>query len=276
MPTVVQTAYGTRIRFGRAGMMADMTDSQISTWLVETAAGIPCGRAVSKGTGDRGIVIGGGAGFVGVTIEDITLNTVPLSPLFPDGGTYPPVDVYPQYFNAGVCSRGRAWVNAGSTVAAGAGVFADANGAFTGNASGAAASGKVAFVTNPVVGNTITIAGSAVSFVASGATGLQVNIQGTLHDTLDALVTMLNASADINLVKFTYLDYPLGGANELHFAAATVGTAGNGLAVTTNIGSATVTAPSGGSAAATAVTGAFWVTSATGGEPAVISLALQR
>ena len=154
--------------------------------------------------------------------------------------------------------------------------FEATGGNFSSSASGTAASGKVTFTQNPAVGNTITVNGTAVTFVASGATGAQVDIGTTLNNTLVALAAMLNASADVNITPATYLSYPTGGANELHYSWDAVGVAGNAIVVTTNVTGATVTAMAGGTASATAITGAYWVTSATGGEPAVISLGIQR
>jgi hypothetical protein len=54
---------------------------------------------------------------------------------------------------------------------------------------------------NPRNGDTVTINGTAVTFVTSGATGNQVNIGANAAATATALCTMLNASSDKNLKR---------------------------------------------------------------------------
>jgi hypothetical protein len=261
-------------------MIADMTKSDVQTRLCETTAGIGFGLAVSYGTqSDEGAILGG-TNFLGISVRDITLNRVPIDPLSLTLSENNPVDTYLQRMNMGVMTRGHIWVRAGGPAAPGGALFFDANGKLCSAAGGSAASGKVAFTTNPAAGQTITIAGTVWTFVASGATGTQTNIGGTLSDTLVALAAGLNASADVNIVLQTYAAYPTspqpGGASELHYAVKAVGTAGNGLVVTTNVPGATVTAASGGTAAATAISGGFWVTTAIAGDIAIASLALQK
>src|SRR5579859_1227099 len=92
--------------------------------------------------------------------------------------------------------------------------------------SGAAfATGSAAFSGNPTNLDTLTLNGTVVTFVTSGATGTQVNIGNNLAATLQNLITMLQASADAQLVKFTYAIANL----TLNLTAATSGTAGNSL-----------------------------------------------
>lgn len=92
--------------------------------------------------------------------------------------------------------------------------------------SGAAsATGLVQFSGNPAPADTLTLNGTVVTFVASGATGTQVNIGNNLPATLQNLITMLQASADAQLVKFSYVL----GASSLALTAVTAGTAGNSL-----------------------------------------------
>jgi hypothetical protein len=93
------------------------------------------------------------------------------------------------------------------------------------NAAGAAATGNISFSGQPTASDTITIAGTAVTFVASGATGNQVNIGANITATLAALLTFLQASSDVNLVKCTYAVV----GSQLNITAAAVGTAGNAL-----------------------------------------------
>jgi hypothetical protein len=68
---------------------------------------------------------------------------------------------------------------------------------------GNCAPGSVTFSAPPVTGSSITLNGTSVGFVTSGATGLQVNI-GSVAATLASLLTLLNASADANLVQAVY------------------------------------------------------------------------
>ena len=85
------------------------------------------------------------------------------------------------------------------------------------------ASGTATFSANPTANDTLTIGGSAVTFVASGASGLQVNIGASLAATLASLLALLSGSADANLVKFYYSV----SGSVLTFAAATPGLPGN-------------------------------------------------
>jgi len=86
-------------------MLADMVNWDADTRIVETAAGIGFGLAVSQGTNDDGCVIGGSAP-VGVTRADQTLPQA--------AGTT--VDKYAQYDNAGVLTKGDIWVFAYASV----------------------------------------------------------------------------------------------------------------------------------------------------------------
>ncbi len=96
------------------------------------------------------------------------------------------------------------------------------------------ASATATFSANPVANDTLTIAGSAITFVASGATGLQVNIGTSLAATLSNLLAFLQASADSGLVKCSY---SLSGgvltisANQFASSGSYAGTGGNSLTV---------------------------------------------
>jgi Phage tail tube protein len=67
-----------------------------------------------------------------------------------------------------------------------------------------AASGAISFSAQPAASSTMTINGILVMFVASGATGNQVNIGANLAATLTAVVTLLNASVLTALSAATY------------------------------------------------------------------------
>lgn len=60
------------------------------------------------------------------------------------------------------------------------------------------------FSANPAPSDTLTIAGTAITFVASGAVGNQVNIAATLGNTMANLMTLLISSVDANIIKATY------------------------------------------------------------------------
>src|SRR6056297_526028 len=64
-----------------------------------------------------------------------------------------------------------------------------------------AATGTTAFAVNPSPGDTVTLNGTVWTFVSGTASGNETEIQGTLIQTLDALVDDLNASADAEIPK---------------------------------------------------------------------------
>jgi len=67
-----------------------------------------------------------------------------------------------------------------------------------------AATGTIAFATNPSPDDTITLNGTVWTFVSATASGNETEIQGTLIQTLDALVDDLNASVDAEIAKCSY------------------------------------------------------------------------
>lgn len=87
------------------------------------------------------------------------------------------------------------------------------------------ASGTATFSTNPTASDTLTLNGTAITFVASGAVAPQVNIGTTLAITLANLLAMCAASADAQLVKFFYNVT----GSVFNIAAAAGGTGGNAL-----------------------------------------------
>lgn len=72
-----------------------------------------------------------------------------------------------------------------------------------GYASAPTAIGSATFSANPAASDTLTVDGTAITFVATGATGNQVNIGATLSATLTSLAALINGSTDVNLVKVT-------------------------------------------------------------------------
>lgn len=113
------------------------------------------------------------------------------------------------------------------------------------SSSNRAAVGKIAFTSNFSVGDTLIINGMTWTMVASGATGAQVNIAGTLTLSLDAIVTALNASADARVTPATYSK--TGSGTELTATFDTAGDAGNAFTLGANTAAvSTVTKMSGG------------------------------
>jgi hypothetical protein len=95
------------------------------------------------------------------------------------------------------------------------------------NNSGSAASGTVRIVTNLQANDTLALGGTTITFVASGATGSQVNIGANANATTTALGAFLSGSTDTNLVKSSYTV----AANVVSIVYKTVGTAGNTFAM---------------------------------------------
>lgn len=89
---------------------------------------------------------------------------------------------------------------------------------------GVAATGDITFTLNPSAGHTITINGIVWTFVASGATGNQTNIGGSLTATLTQLATDLNASVNASITPATYSN---GGGTKLNIVHDTLGGVGN-------------------------------------------------
>lgn len=96
------------------------------------------------------------------------------------------------------------------------------------------ATGTATFSANPSATDTLTVGGTVITFVASGAVGNQVNIAATLGNTVANLMTFLLASVDANLIKFTYAINAAQtvitfSANQVISTGAFAGSAGNAL-----------------------------------------------
>ena len=94
--------------------------------------------------------------------------------------------------------------------------------------AGVAASGDITFAVNPSATHTITINGVIWTFVASGATGTQTNIGGSLAATLTQLATDLNASVNAGITPSSYANT---GGTKLTVTYKTVGAAGNAFTI---------------------------------------------
>jgi hypothetical protein len=94
-------------------------------------------------------------------------------------------------------------------------------------AAAVAATGSITFSAQPTVNSTVTINGIVFTFVASGATGTQSNIGGTLTLTLSNLATVLNASVNGSVTPVTYSS----NATQLLFTHDTLGHGGNAFTI---------------------------------------------
>lgn len=88
----------------------------------------------------------------------------------------------------------------------------------------APASGSIKFSALPTAGSTITINGTAFTFVASGATGNQINIGASVSATIDNAVTVLTASV---VSGVALANYTKTGTDTLTVTYKTAGLAGN-------------------------------------------------
>lgn len=111
---------------------------------------------------------------------------------------------------------------------------------------GRRATGSITFSVNPSADDTITLNGTAWTFKASGATGEQVNIAGSLSATLSALKTALNASVETQTAKCTY---EVNGT-KLFVTYDTRGTTGNAFTLAASAATVSGATLSGGAAAA--------------------------
>lgn len=94
--------------------------------------------------------------------------------------------------------------------------------------AGVAATGDITFAANPSAGHTITINGVVWTFVASGATGAQTNIGGSLTATLTQLASDLNASVNASITPATYSN---SGGTKLGIVHDTLSAVGNSFTI---------------------------------------------
>ena len=92
-----------------------------------------------------------------------------------------------------------------------------------------AATGAIEFASNPAEGDTITLNGTVWTFVDETPGADETEIQGTLIQTLDQLVSDLNGSADTEVEKATY-SRP-SSTERLVISYDTAGTAGNDFTI---------------------------------------------
>jgi hypothetical protein len=282
MSTVVQSTYRPQIPYGLVGMPADGINASDDSKTVETVAGIGFGLVVSQGAREDGIVVGGAANPIGLTMRDVTLARSPIDPL---SSVLAPIDVYPQWSNAAIRSRGHIWVLATATVNPGDTLFYNAATGALGGAGGQTAAGTVTFSGQPQDGQTVVLNGTTVTFKNVPAAG-QVLIGPTLGDTISNLANLVNGSADVNLINLTTQAYPPSpggsgqgsGANTLLVAAKTPGVGGNAYTLAAGTAPDTVSGATlaGGAAVGVAIPSAYWLSPAIAGQLARVSLAIQR
>ena len=130
----------------------------------------------------------------------------------------------------------------------------------------AAASGSIAFSAQPTANSTVTINGTVFTFVASGATGNQVNIGANLAATMTALATALNASVVPGVAAATYT----GAAAALNILHDTPGAAGNSFTL-----AASTSPVSNGTVSGATLTGGTSTHTFQSGSDALPSLAIE-
>jgi hypothetical protein len=101
------------------------------------------------------------------------------------------------------------------------------------------ATGSVTYGGNLSATNTITINGVTFTAVASGATGAQFNVGGSLSATLDNIVTVVNASTN-PLIADLITVAKNGGSTGITVTADAYGVAGNDYTLAASGGSPTV------------------------------------
>jgi hypothetical protein len=93
--------------------------------------------------------------------------------------------------------------------------------------------GEITYSGNFSPEDTVIVNGVTFTAKGSGAAGNQFNIAGTLTLSLDALVTVLNASADAAVAKATYAK---GGSTKLTVTYDAYGAAGNAFTLGGSVG----------------------------------------
>jgi hypothetical protein len=120
---------------------------------------------------------------------------------------------------------------------------------------GLPATGSYSFSNQPTASSTITVNGTAVTFVSTAPTAAQVKIGATLLDTLTSLVIFLNSSADANISAATYeLDVS---GTKVNIEHKTIGTAGNSFTTVAGSSPASNATPTGATLSGGSATGAY-------------------
>ena len=133
--------------------------------------------------------------------------------------------------------------------------------------------GSAAFSGQPTAADTLTIAGTAITFVSTTPTGNQVQIGASLTATLTSLAALINGSVDVNLVK---VSASVSGSS-LYLVSKATGTAGNTytLAKISTVITVSAATMAGGSAGTDISTTLGGTSSTTSGVYAVAGIAAE-
>ena len=123
------------------------------------------------------------------------------------------------------------------------------------------ATGSYIFSDNPSPADTITLNGTAVTFVAADPAANEVLIGGDAAETLANLLAFLQASDDVQLVKFVYTVV----ANTLYLKAVATGAGGDALTTTKVSAVITVSGATLSGGAGTNISAMMMATSASSG-----------
>lgn len=204
------STYGGRLRdVGYAGEIVDQNYARITNKVNEGAAALGFGVAVARGAADNTCKkpAADGDEIIGISARHA------IRPATSDGNN---TVQYNQYDAVPVIEEGLVYAIAGENVSRGDKVVnitatnklgshqGDAGGGAVAPAPAVHATGSLQITVLPTDGDTVTIAGTAVTFVAVAAAG-KVTIGADIPTTLANLVAFCAASADANLVKCTYL-----------------------------------------------------------------------
>ena len=102
----VQSTYADTIDAGYKGALVNLEPRVLISRTVEAAAGLAFGLAVMQGTEDKECVVADGSAFLGVTVRDQSVN--------PDDP-----DLFAQYSEARIMTKGVIWVVNSGGVSAG-------------------------------------------------------------------------------------------------------------------------------------------------------------
>ena len=131
--------------------------------------------------------------------------------------------------------------------------------------------GNAVFSGQPTASDTLTIGGTAVTFVSGTPTGNQVKIGTDLPTTLASLATLLNGSADTNLVKASYSVV----GSTLYIVYKTTGVGGNSFTLAKSSTAISVSGATLAGGSGTDVSTLLGLTLAAGASPPVVGVAAE-
>jgi phage tail sheath gpL-like len=143
-------------------------------------------------------------------------------------------------------SYGHAWTCQASSFAALTTLGLSLNDRHTtviGKIAGAQATDLITIAGNPTNTHTLTINGTTITWVTSGATGLQVNIGSGAAANATALLALLNGSAGLADPNLSQCVYTASGATAILATAKIPGNVGNAIAIASTDSNVTVATP---------------------------------